>query len=159
MTMKIRSILLFLLFVGFSVNTAAQEVTAEIVETRVICHQPGRYIGWPTLTLTTENELIAVFSGDRDAHVCPWGKTQLIRSSDTGITWTDPVTINNTPLDDRDAGILQTDQGTWVVSWFTSVFFIYALELYPQSWPQEITRCWPRHIEKLDPEVRERYIG
>ncbi len=28
--------------------------------TRVICKQPGRYIGWPTITRTRAGELLAV---------------------------------------------------------------------------------------------------
>ena len=51
--------------------------------------------------------MLVVFSGDRDAHVCPWGKVQLLRSRDGGATWSDPVSICDTPLDDRDAGILE----------------------------------------------------
>ena len=69
---------------------------ARIYATRIICQQPGRYIGWPTITKTHSGELLTVFSGDRDAHVCPWGKTQLIRSQDNGESWSHPVTINNT---------------------------------------------------------------
>ena len=42
--------------------------------TRVICKQHGRYIGWPTIARCKTGELLAVFSGDRDEHVCPWGK-------------------------------------------------------------------------------------
>ena len=96
---------------------------AEIISTRVICKQPGKYIGWPSITQTRSGELLVVFSGDREAHVCPFGITQMIRSSDLGQTWTDPVTINNTPLDDRDAGILETSKGTLLVNWFTSLAF------------------------------------
>ena len=53
----------------------------------VICRQPGRYIGWPTIARTAQGELLVVFSGDREAHVCPFGKTQLVRSRDGGKTW------------------------------------------------------------------------
>lgn len=52
---------------------------ADCLWTRVICKQPGRYIGWPTIASRQTGELLVVFSGDRDAHVCPWGKTQLVR--------------------------------------------------------------------------------
>lgn len=86
----------------------------------VICKQPGRYIGWPTIGRMPEGELLVVFSGDRDAHVDPFGKTFLIRSSDNGRTWTSPELVNDTPLDDRDAGICITADQTVVVSWFTS---------------------------------------
>ena len=57
----------------------------------VICKQPGRYIGWPTVARTAAGELLVVFSGDRQAHVCPFGKTQLVRSADGGRTWSAPA--------------------------------------------------------------------
>lgn len=100
-----------------------KEPNAEIIATSVICKQAGRYIGWPTVAATGKGELLVVFSGDRDAHVCPWGKTQMVRSKNGGQTWSGPITVNNTPLDDRDAGIIETRKGTLLVSWFTSLAF------------------------------------
>ena len=94
-----------------------------ILESRVICKQPGRYIGWPTIARRADGELLVSFSGDREAHVCPFGKTQMVRSRDGGKTWTKPETTNNTPLDDRDSGVLVTRKGTILVTWFTSLAF------------------------------------
>jgi hypothetical protein len=93
---------------------------AEIVSTQVICKQPGRYIGWPTIAKAPDGTILVAFSGDRDAHIDPFGKTFLIRSSDSGRTWDAPELVNDTPLDDRDAGICVCGDGTVVVSWFTS---------------------------------------
>ncbi len=104
------------------VPTNAQ-ARAEILEVRTICREPGRYLGWPTICRRSNGELIVVFSGDRDAHVCPWGKVQLIRSADDGRTWSDPVTIQNGIIDDRDAGITELKDGTLVLNWFTSIAF------------------------------------
>ena len=137
----------------------AQNLTAKIISTDVICRQPDRYIGWPTIELTNDNELIAVFSGDRDEHVCPWGKTQIVRSSDSGATWSEPVTISNTPLDDRDAGIIQTRKGTLIASWFTSVAFLYQFQTKGNQLPEILQASWGRHIEKLIPETRKQWLG
>ena len=63
--------------------------------------------------------------------------------------WSEPVTINNTPLDDRDAGILQTSKGTLLVTWFTSKFFMFVYEKKDDRWPVE---TWQRHIEKISVE-------
>ena len=60
---------------------------ALIYGSQIICKEPGRYIGWPTITKTQDGQLLVVFSGDRDEHVCPWGKTQLVRSRD-GVEFT-----------------------------------------------------------------------
>lgn len=92
----------------------------EFLSSVVICKQPGRYIGWPTIDKTPDGELLVVFSGDRDAHIDPFGKTMLVRSGDGGRSWSEPELINDTPLDDRDAGICICKDGTVVVSWFTS---------------------------------------
>ncbi len=92
-----------------------------ILDSRVICKQPGRYLAWPSIAATAQGELLVVFSGDRDRHVCPFGKTFLIRSADQGRTWSPPQLITNTPLDDRDAGIWVCRDGTILVTWFTYV--------------------------------------
>ncbi|MBN2452402.1 MAG: exo-alpha-sialidase [Lentisphaeria bacterium] len=134
-----------------------EQAAATILSTRVICKQPGRYIGWPTVCRTRSGELLAVFSGDRDEHVCPWGKVQLVRSSDEGETWTEPVNICNTPLDDRDAGIIETGAGTLVVAWFTSLAFEGTAR--SRRGKGEVWDQWYRHAEKLTPEIRERYLG
>ncbi len=92
----------------------------EIISSGIACKQPGRYIGWPTIGKTSDGTLLIVFSGDRDGHIDPFGKTMLVRSSDGGQTWAAPELINDTPLDDRDAGLCVCRDGTVVVSWFTS---------------------------------------
>ncbi len=63
------------------------------------------YHGWPSVCRGPKGDLIAVCSGLRLAHVCPFGKVILCRSEDEGKTWTRPQIIIDTPLDDRDAGI------------------------------------------------------
>ena len=137
--------------------SAAEESKAAIISTTVICKQLDRYIGWPTIARTHDGELVTVFSGDRDEHVCPWGKTQMVRSSDNGKTWSEPVTVNNTPLDDRDAGIIVTKEGTLLVTWFTSLAF--AEPRYQKSYPEEITKTWKLHTEKLSREIRDQWLG
>jgi sialidase-1 len=160
-------------------NPTPGNAIATIIETKVICREPGkylgpgsefgvdkdghptvekrvvesdRYVGWPTLAKTREGELIVAFSGDRDAHVCPWGKTQIIRSHDDGKTWSEPQTITSTPLDDRDAGLIQTKEGTLLVSWFTSLGF------EKSTFPAAVER-YARHGEKIPEETREKWLG
>lgn len=94
--------------------------TATIVATKVICRQPGRYIGWPTIAKMPDGELLVVFSGDRDAHVDPFGKTFLVRSTDNGQTWHEPELINDTPLDDREPSICACQDGAVILTWCTS---------------------------------------
>ena len=73
----------------------------------------------------------------------------MISAGANAVYWSHPTVINNTPLDDRDAGIIVTGKGTLIVSWFTSLAFEnYSLD------PQYI-----RHGEKLSPEVRTQWLG
>lgn len=102
---------------------ATCQARAEIKWVRPICVQDGRYIGWPSVCRLKSGDIIAVFSGDRARHVCPYGKVQMIRSSDEGKTWSKPVTIADGPIDDRDAGIVQLPDGEIFVTYFTSVAY------------------------------------
>ncbi len=115
-----------------------------------VIYKDGNYIGWPTIVKTSKGEIIIVFSGDREAHVCPWGKIQMVRSSDNGKTWSGVITVNNTPADDRDAGIIETGKGTLLVSWNASWYF---------TMPSVMRESWKRHAEKMNPEIRKQWTG
>lgn len=124
----------------------AQGFRAEILETKIICEEPNRYIGWPTICRTRQGKLLVAFSGDRDQHVCPWGKSQIVTSDDEGKTWSAPVTVNNSPLDDRDTGLIETPKGTLVLTWFTSVAF-------------DRVAAYARQSEKTTPALRRQWLG
>jgi sialidase-1 len=83
------------------------------------------------------------------------GKTQLIRSKDAGRTWSEPVTITDTPLDDRDAGIITLKDGTLIVSWFISYF-------HPDDprWAYNSEKeCWRPYVEKITEQDKEKWLG
>jgi len=127
-----------------------------ILGSQVICKQPGRYIGWPTIARSPDDELLAVFSGDRDAHVDPFGKTFLVRSGDQGQTWGEPVLINNTPLDDRDTGLCVCRDGTVIVSWFTSH---YEPEVSMRRCPEGQQERWRRKLESVTMDDIRQWAG
>jgi len=137
----------------------AQQKRAEILWTRVLCKQPDRYIGWPTVCMDKNGTLLAVFSGDRDAHVCPWGKVHLVTSTDQGETWSRERIIGNTPLDDRDSGILQLPNGELLVTWFTSV--AYQSQIRDRSKLKEKSPqfYWWLHDEKLPQATQKQWAG
>ncbi len=137
----------------------AQQRRAEIVWTKVLCKEPGRYIGWPTVCARKNGELLAVFSGDRDGHVCPFGKVQMVRSADQGATWTPAVNICNTPLDDRDAGIIELPGGELVVSWFTSLAYQNLIRDRAKLKPGTPPFYWWLHDEKIPAAVKREGLG
>ena len=128
------------------------QARAEILWTKPICVESGRYVGWPTVCRLHNGELMAVFSGDRDEHICPWGKVQMIRSRDDGETWSAPRIIANGPLDDRDAGIVQLPDGEIVVTYFTSI--AYRAPDIMKRHPD-----YRRHDEKISEETVKAALG
>ncbi|MEZ6104873.1 MAG: sialidase family protein [Pirellulaceae bacterium] len=95
----------------------------QVFSVRTISLPSDRYYGWPTLVRAASGELLIAVSGGRLAHVCPFGRVELFQSSDDGQTWTYARTIADGPIDDRDAGILQTPAGTLLVTTFTSLAY------------------------------------
>lgn len=80
-----------------------------------------QYNGWPSIARDENGVLYAVASSFRAWHVCPFGKTALFISRNNGETWTKPMVINDSYLDDRDAGILYMGNGKLLVSWFNDL--------------------------------------
>lgn len=132
---------------------------AHHISTKVIVRQPGCYLGWPTIARLNSGEIVVGFSGGRQRHVCPFGKTQLVRSTDLGETWSDTVTINDSPLDDRDAGLLVTPCGTLLLTWFTSVTFEKNLERLLKEYGPEVTATWRDSLAALTPSILETHLG
>jgi len=116
-----------ILDVGMEAEIAppADQPCAKIEWVREICRETNRQIGWPTVCRRRNGELLAVFSGDRNSHVCPYGKVQLVRSHDNGETWSAPETVVDDLLDDRDAGLIELDNGDLLLFYFNSICFSF----------------------------------
>lgn len=125
----------------------------------VIYKDRGKYIGWPSIAKTNNGNLIIVFSGDRHSHICPWGKTYLIRSYDDGKSWSIPLLVNDTPLDDRDAGIVETMNGTLLISWFTSIAFEDPKKRLLHKIPSSVSDIWESYSDKIDDATRKKWLG
>ena len=125
---------------------------------KVICKQPGNYLMCPTIARKSDGELIVVFSGDRQEHVCPFGKSQLVRSRDGGETWSAPETINNTPIDDRDTGIIVLRSGTIVMAWLAVANWDRAV-LSRAGDPPDVLDAWVRHRDKTPAEAFAKWRG
>ncbi len=113
-----------------------------------IYHNPNsffRYIGWPSVCTDGDGVLYAVCSGFRTTHICPFGKTLLFKSFDNGLTWSIPMVINDTFLDDRDAGILWLGDKTLLVTWFS-----HPADVYQNRYSEFIRTSWPGNAGVLD---------
>jgi hypothetical protein len=140
-----------LLFSGATVTNASPAVT--VIETRTISPDAAYYHGWPTLARRTNGQLVVVCSGGREAHICPFGRVDLLVSNDNGATWTWPRTILDSDMDDRDAGILETARGTLLVTTFTSLASEPALARMEKENPEKFRR-WNAAHQRLSAEQR-----
>ena len=133
----------------------------KIQSTQVIDESVGHYSGWPTLAKRANGQLVLVASGTRESHVCPFGSVQLYRSNDRGKTWLLPQTILDTPIDDRDAGILETDQGTLLATTFTSNAYVSILEKARAEggWDAERLKQWELAHQRLTAEELQATLG
>ncbi|MCE5186868.1 MAG: glycoside hydrolase [Planctomycetaceae bacterium] len=140
---------------GADLNVKNVPYKPVVIEQSVISKEPGYYCGWPSIGKLPNGRLVVVYSGDRDWHVCPWGKMKMVCSDNNGADWSDIKTVTNTPLDDRDAGLLVTANGTILISWFTSVEFANQKSaFYKTRYAQ-----YARHAAKLNSSIRQEWKG
>ena len=83
-------------------------------------NDPFGYYAWPTVARTEEGTLWVAASGMRNSHICPWGKSVIFKSCDNGCTWTGPIVVNNSMIDDRDCGLLALPGNRLLLTWFTA---------------------------------------
>ena len=83
------------------------------------------YIGWPTVAKDENGVIYAVCSGHRLGHICPFGMNYMFKSYDGGKSFDGPIIVNDTPFDDRDAGILPLGNNKLLLSWFINDSNVY----------------------------------
>jgi hypothetical protein len=118
-----------------------------------ISRQPEYYHGWPTLARRRSGELLLAYSGGREGHVCPFGRVELMRSHDGGRNWAWPEVLLDSPIDDRDSGIMETPAGSLLVTTFTSLAYEAVLK-DASGWPAEKLERWRSVDLRTTPEIR-----
>ncbi|MBO5270987.1 MAG: exo-alpha-sialidase [Clostridia bacterium] len=133
------------------------------------------YFAWPSVARLKDGRLVAVCSGFRMTHVCPFGKVAVTVSEDDGATWSEPKVLFETPLDDRDGGITPWGDG-FILTTFnnTRAFQRARNETRPFSDPEknalvqeQIARVsdaeedehWGSHYVCYDKNLKELYRG
>jgi sialidase-1 len=141
---------------------AAAAPQIAVHDVKVISHQPHLYHGWSTVARRQSGELLLTYSGGRQEHVCPFGRVELMRSRDGGDSWSWPQVLMDSPIDDRDSGVLETDQGTLLVTTFTSLAYepilARAEKVAPGesgAWPEERLRQWQAAHQRVGAEDRQ----
>ena len=108
---------------------------------------PFRYQAWPTIAQDEDGVLYAAWSGLRSSHVCPFGKDLMSISRDGGESWSCPIVINDSWLDDRDAGLTYLGDGKMALT-----YFCHPAEVYRTTW-----RNWI--LDDTEPQFRSMAEG
>ena len=96
---------------------------ALVDEVTVISKQPEYYNGWSTVARRQNGDLWLAWSGGRESHICPFGQVHTMVSRDEGASWSWPRVLLDGPIDNRDAGVLETQKGTLIVTTFSSLAY------------------------------------
>ena len=96
-----------------------------------------KYNGWPSVCMDDRGVLYAVASSMRLSHVDPCGKGCMYMSYDQGKTWTKPIVLNDSFVDDRDMGICYLGGGKLLVSWFSEAPANYHDQIQDYDWFEE----------------------
>lgn len=147
------------LFLLAAAVSGSRRSSAASVQTSLIAPELPYYCGWPTLARTKAGRLLLVCSGGRESHVCPFGRVELIISDDGGQTWSEPQILMDSPIDDRDAGVVEAADGSLLVTTFTSL-------AYEDRWENELSkldtpqaRRWRGVQMRTTPAERKRLLG
>ena len=116
---------------------------------------------WPSIARLQDGRLITVASGLRMNHVDPFGKVVACFSEDEGKSWSEPIVLINTPLDDRDAGILPYKDGFLLLSFTCDreglQFYYNRSEGHPDT--EEKCKLYLDAMNKITDEDEKEYHG
>ncbi|MCR5484981.1 MAG: glycoside hydrolase [Clostridiales bacterium] len=121
------------------------------------------YFAWPSITKTESGALAAVCSGYRTEHVDPFGKAVMSLSRDGGESWCPAYPVIDTPLDDRDAGILCLGNDTLLVTSFNNTRQMQRdnnkLLDSLARWMYKRNKFYHSYLDLVDDESEKKYLG
>lgn len=89
---------------------------------------PCCYQAWPSVCRDENGVLYAAWSGHRASHVCPFGMNLMSVSLDGAESWDCPRIVNDTWMDDRDAGLSYLGNGEMILTYFHHPKTVYSNE-------------------------------
>lgn len=121
------------------------------------------YFGWPSVARLPGGEIAVACSGYRCGHVCPFGKAVMALSFDEGESYTGAWPVIDTPLDDRDAGVVPFGENGVIFTSFNNTRKAQRnwnpVEDGQEPWMQKRNAYYNAYLETVTDEEEEKYIG
>ncbi len=127
---------------------------------RIIMSNPlskHNYFAWPTITRLKDGRIAVGASGFRLDHVCPFGKGVLAFSDDEGESFSSPVPVIDTVLDDRDVGLCPFGKSGLVVTSFNNTREMQRAHAIEQDKKTKNYIC--SYLDTITDEDEEKAIG
>jgi len=128
----------------------------KIGEPQVIMSNPAgihNYFAWPTVARLKNGRIAVGASGFRLAHICPFGKGVIAISENEGKTYTPPMPVIDTVLDDRDVGLCPFgESGLIVTSFNNTVAFQRSKNLMDENYKNA-------YLDLVPPEAEQAALG
>ncbi|MBO5747039.1 MAG: hypothetical protein J6S13_08140, partial [Clostridia bacterium] len=132
----------------------------KIGDPKVIMCNPDsyhNYFAWPTIAKLQNGKIAVVASGFRLKHVCPFGKAVICYSENNGETYTAPAPIIDTPLDDRDAGILAFGESNVLITSFNNTVEFQKGEA--EKYGGDKGGYQVAYLNRVEAEAEEKFLG
>lgn len=110
------------------------------------------YFAWPTVARLKNGRIAAAASGYRLRHVCPFGKTVMSVSENGGETYSLPMPVIDTVLDDRDAGLCPFGESGLILTSFNNSAAFQRSKPYAEGYSLA-------YLDKVTPEMEDKYLG
>ena len=125
-----------------SQDVAGPKSRADVIRHITIYESPSEYCAWPSIVRTLGGDLVVLFTRT-DEHLGPDGAILLVRSTNNGKSWLQPVIVLDSPIDDRESGITSLRDGR-IVGHFWSTFHTRESyeSLQPNSYARDLLDEW-----------------
>ncbi len=113
---------------------------------RHIAGERHHYCAWPGLVRAQDGSLIVSYCRSEE-HVAPNGEVQIVRSTDNGESWSSPIVVRDSLIDDRECGMTPLSDGRILMHvWSTFNTPEMVGKLNETSYRQDVIAQWKAHI-------------
>lgn len=106
------------------------------------------YTAWPSIARTPNGNILVVFT-ETEEHMAPDGKIVGVISKDEGRTWLKPFLVYNSPIDDRESGITQLNNGSLIIHLWSTLETPGVYHKMPQgSYFPNVIKRWIKQVSR-----------